>query len=667
MTARAELPPLRENRRQQVALVLAGALVATGAAVALSVWIPPEHLTRQRLDLATPITEFFEFVSRDIEIFGSRFSEWTRAFAGLIAIPLDLLRGILADGFNIYRIDQPTIFIPPLPWFLLLLATMLTVARFSGALLGGLTGLFLVYVGSFGLWQSTMQTVAAVSVSVSATILLGLWLGIAAYRNRRLERVLEIVFDVMQTIPVFSYLVPLLVFFGFGPATALIATIIFAMPPMARVTALALKEVPEEINEFAAISGCTNQQQLWWVLLPAARQKLLLGVNQSVLFTLAMVIIASVIGAGGLGSDVLNALRGLRVGDAISAGLAITFLAILVDRILHHASARAAASSDSGRPRMPTWLLPVFVAALLGLWLLVAVLAPQMAMWPQHYTLPHGQFWNSAIGWINTHFGETLIQARDLLTTFLLRPVKDTLTGVPWPSTVLVLAGIGWLLGGWRFALIAAATFTLIALTGYWDRAMVSLYLVLIAALVSALIGIPIGVWAGLDSRAYNVVRAVIDVLQTLPTFVYLIPVVIIFGIGDVAALLAIVLFAIAPAIRYAAEGIRQTPKALLEAAEMSGATATQRLWLVQLPNSAPQIVLGLNQTLLMSFNMLVITALVGTRGLEQVTLQSIVRLNPGEGLVAGLAISVMAIVLSRMLTYASQHLTGHSLSMRDR
>lgn len=610
---------------------------------------------RTTIDLAGPVSDAFEYAARGVRVFGHDLSHWTREAADIAGLPLDFLRGVLADGFTIYRLNAETTIIPPIPWPVMITMVVAVVWSVAGLRLALASALFLGFVGAMGLWQSTMQTLSAIIVSVTVSVLLGLMLGIAAYRSRRLNHALDVLFDILQTLPVFSYLVPLLVFFGFGPSTALVATILFAMPPMARVTALALHQISAEIREYADVAGCDRHQKMWWALLPAVRAKILLGVNQCVLFTLAMVIIASVIGAGGLGGDVLNALRGLRMGDAISAGLAITLLAILVDRCLHRWSTYTARRIKVSKVslRFPSWGYVILGLVVTGSSILAVSGRPEMAAWPDSLTFDRSGFWRHIVLWINSHLGTELGMARDALTTYLLRPVRDLLTSIPWLAVTAIVSTLCAALGGWRFALAAVLVFSLIALGGYWERAMFSLYLVSIAFACATIIGIPVGLWAGLTPRAYAVVKIAVDTLQTLPTFVYLIPVVIIFGVGDVPALMAIVLFAIAPAIRYTAEGIHHVPSTILEASDIAGTTVWQKLLWVQIPSAAPQIILGLNQTLLMAFNMLVITALVGTRGLEQVTLESIVKLNPGQGLLAGLALSAMAIVFDRMLRRA--------------
>ena len=183
-------------------------------------------------------------------------------------------------------------------------------------------------------------------------IVTGLFVGIWAWRKPWAERlIVSPALDLMQTIPTFAYLIPMLLLFGNSPVSAMIATAIFATPPMVRATMLGLSRVPSEIGDFSEMAGCTARQKLWRVLLPSARPTLMVGVNQVIMLALNMVIIASMIGAGGLGYDVLLALRALKVGEAMEAGLAIVALAIALDRLSQAiAHNHAQGPRPSGRP-----------------------------------------------------------------------------------------------------------------------------------------------------------------------------------------------------------------------------------------------------------------------------------------------------------------------------
>ena len=213
------------------------------------------------------------------------------------------------------------------------------------ALLAG--GAFL-YLAVFGQWASAMTTLASIAIAVPLGVAGGVLFGILGYRVPLARRIMEPILDLMQTVPIFAYLVPILFLFGFGPVAALIATMIYAMPPMVRVTMTALEAVPREIVEYGTMAGTTRRQMLFKVMLPAARPQLLVGVNQVIMLSLNMVIIASMIGAGGLGYDVLTSLRRLDIGRGLEAGLAIVVLAIALDRL---SQAYAFAAADGARTR----------------------------------------------------------------------------------------------------------------------------------------------------------------------------------------------------------------------------------------------------------------------------------------------------------------------------
>ena len=182
------------------------------------------------------------------------------------------------------------------------------------------------------------------------------------------------------------------------------------------------------------------------------------------------------------------------------------------------------------------------------------------------------------------------------------------------------------------------------------NKAMISIYLTAVSLFLATLIGTPIGIYAAWNDRANNVLQVIIDAVQTIPTFVYLIPIVMLFSIGDFAGLIAITVYSLAPAIRYTNLGIRLVPPALIEAARAAGATNLQILMKVQLRLALPEMMLGLNQTLMMALSMLVISALVGTRGLELETLEALSYFDTGKGLIAGLAVAGIAIVVDRLV-----------------
>jgi glycine betaine/proline transport system permease protein len=239
---------------------------------------------------------------------------------------------------------------------------------------------------------------------------------------------------------------------------------------------------------------------------------------------------------------------------------------------------------------------------------------------------------------------------RTALLIYVLNPIKQALLALPWVGAVLIAAYAGWRLRDGKLALLCGLLIAFIAAVGLWDKAMITVYLCAISAALSCLIGIPLGVVATRSPWFDAVQRVVVDTLQTLPSFVYLIPVVMLFRVGDVTALIAIVAFAVTPAIRYTIHGIRQVPPHLIEAAVAAGCTRRQILWRVQLPLALPEIMLGINQTILFALSMLVITALVGTRDLGQEVYIALTKVDTGRGIVAGLCVAFLGIVADRLL-----------------
>ncbi len=622
-------------------------------------------------DWAVPAPEYLrawlDYLSEDADFGLFTFQELSRGVSWMVEHLLVFIQNVLAKGFVIYG-DGPTpTIIPALPWVAVAGAFCILAYWAGGRLLAALIGVFFLYFAAFGLWEAAMLTLSSVFVAVNLGMLIGMLLGTLGYRSRVANAILMPIYDVMQTTPIFAYLVPVLLFFGFGPVAALIATIVYAMPPMARVTTLALQRVPANIRDFGDMAGCTRRQKLWLVMLPSARQSLLIGINQVIMLSLAAVIVASIIGAGGLGANVYRGLTALRIGDAVEAGLAITLMAIALDRISQGVAMRRPSHARE-RSRNPLRRHPL-VALAVGIVLAsicLSPLVPALHTYPGELTISTGDVWNDAIKWMNVNFHDWISGVRDFFIIYFLKPVKLFFIGLPWIGVILVLSALGYALGGLRLAMLVAVLLALIALSGYWKYAMISLYLVSVSVVASMLIGTPIGILAALHPPVDRVVTIVIDTLQTLPTFVYLIPVVMLFSTGEFPAFVAIVLYAVLPAIRYTKHGILNVPRPLLEAADLSGATRVQKLLLVQVPLALPDIMLGVNQTVMMAFGMLVITALVGTRGLEHVTLFALGAVKPGEGIVAGLGIAFLSIILDRLIT-AGSVLTRRRLGLAGR
>jgi glycine betaine/proline transport system permease protein len=576
------------------------------------------------------------------------FRDLTRFVGALIDAPYRFVLSLLATGLRSGQGSAAVQILPPLSWIAVVGLMALMGWHAGGRRLALLVGGCFLFLAVFGQWQSAMVTLASIAVAVPIGVAGGLLLGIAAWRWPRLERTITPLLDLMQTMPVFAYLVPILVLFGFGPTAAIVATVIYAMPPMTRVTVLALRSVPAEIRDLGQMIGCTRRQMTWRVMVPAARESLMVGVNQVIMLSLNMVIIASMIGAGGLGFDVLSALRRLDIGAGLEAGFAIVALAIALDR-LSQAYAEKARSADAARATA----YPLTIAALV----LIAgtgvagLLLPAVQSYPSSLRLSTGPFWSDVVGWINVNFFDTLEAIKNAVLLNVLVPFKRLLAGLPWLGVTGLLAFAGFMLAGWRLALLTGALSAFIAVTGQWEKAMVTVYLCGVSVLFAAAIGIPIGIMAAERERLWGWVRVVIDTLQTLPSFVYLMPAVMLFRVGDFTAMLAVVAYAVVPAIRYTVLGLKKVDPRLIEAGRAMGCTRRQILTRIRLKLALPEIMLGINQTIMFALSMLVITALVGTRDLGQEVYIALTKADTGRGIVAGLAVAAIAIIADRLIS----------------
>ncbi len=608
------------------------------------------------LPLADYISDAMKWLVEDASFGLFTFREFTRFISAIIEWPYQVVRSGLIEGFSTGQGQQAVEVAPALSW-VAIIVVLVALARYAKDWpLAILVGLCFFYLAIFGQWESAMITLASIVIAVPLGVAGGLTLGILAYRSAFFERMLRPVLDLMQTVPVFAYLVPILFLFGFGPVSALVATMIYAMPPMVRVSTVALQTVPAEVIEAGTMAGCTRRQMLWKVLIPTAMPTLMVGVNQVIMLSLNMVIIASMIGAGGLGFDVLTALRRLDIGGGIEAGMAIVVMAIALDRL----SQAFANKTQDDLPqaglsfvRRHPWMMTVGMI-IIGLWL-VGLMIPSVQSYPEAATLTTSAFWETTMKWINVNFFDTFEAIKTFFLTYLMLPVKRFFVGIPWAWGIIAIGLAAGRVGGWKLGLMAAFMALFIASNGLWAKAMITVYLCGVSVLLASIIGIPIGVWAGQNARANSVVGAFIDTLQTLPSFVYLIPVIMLFRVGDFSAMIAVILYALAPAVRYAAHGIKEVPAQMIEAGKVSGCTSWQLLWRIKLPMATPSLLLGLNQTIMLALSMLVITALVGTRDLGQEVYIALTKASTGRGIIAGLSVAFIAIIADRIISAMAQ------------
>lgn len=593
-----------------------------------------------------------------------------------------------------------------LPWPATLAAFTALAFLASGRRLAIFTAAALLYMVVTGYWTQSMNTLALVGVAVPLAVALGFGLGVWGHRSDRASKVIGPCLDLMQTVPTFAYLIPILLLFGFGPVVGLVASAVYATPPMVRNVMLGLRRIPPDVIESARMCGTTPAQRFWQVEAPVALPQIMVGVNQTTMAGLSMVIIAAIIGGfDDIGWEVLSTMRKAQFGQSLLSGLVIALIAMIIDRISLGFTRReqflhTGEESFAERHRI---VLTIAGATLAGA--IPALLVPFLADWPDDWRLYPAEPLNEGLRYVIKTFGAGLDAFKNGVNFFFLLPIKiglqravspfswgieltpfmqgaywlgvaalagaallrraETLavaiailgtflffgvSGLPWPIFVAVVSLVAWRAGGWPTAAFAVLAMAFILVTGVWKEAMLSVYLCGAAVIFCVPVGGAIGVWAAGNDRVSATIRPINDTLQTMPQFVYLIPVLMVFQVGDLPALIAVVAYAIVPIIRYTEHGIRNVRPDAVEAAAAMGCTRRDILFQVRIPMALPEIMLGLNQTILYGLGMLVIAALVGTRDLGQLVYIALGKADAGQGLVAGLAIALIAMVADRII-----------------
>ncbi len=613
--------------------------------------------------------------------------------------------------------DWPILFaktvLHAIPWIAALVLATYAAYQAKGFGLAIFCALSILYMVTFGYWEQSLNSFSLVVISIPLAVALGFALGTWGFMSERAHRIIMPTLDLMQTVPAFAYLLPILLLFGFGTTVGLVASVLFAFPPMVRNTIVGLRGVPPTIIDSGLMSGATPSQLFWAVRVPTARRQLLLGVNQSTMASLSMVIIASIIGGtNDIGWEVLSTMRKALFGESILAGIVIALMAMILDRITSGYAMRSAVIDPIEKKiRQRGWLICGGVALLT---VIGAKFIPILSVWPKELIINPAPAMNAGLEWLFVEFRVFLEGVKQTAFFYLMLPIKiglnqaispfswgfamtplvkviyaalvlaavaalalkgrylqavwalliglllySGLTGTAWSALCLIIAMIGWQVGGRTLTVWIVAGLMFILLTGIWDPAVISLYLCGVAVLISFILGSAIGIWASENDKISVIVRPVIDTLQTMPLFVILIPFVMVFKIGEFTALLSIVIFAIVPAIRYTEHGLRNLSNDVIEAATTIGCTRMQLLFQVKLPLAVPSIMLGLNQTIMFAISMLVITALVGTSDLGQ---QIYIGLGDGDfavGMTAGIGMAIIAMIADRITQNISRKMQG--------
>ena len=618
-----------------------------------------------------------------------------------------ITRGI-SSGVR-WALNQVELFLLLLPWPVVVLSFALLALSQGSMRLALVCVVCTMFWGFMDMWDPAMETLGLMAVAVFLSVILGVLIGIAASQSNTIEAIVRPILDTMQTMPAFVYLIPAIFLFGIGGPPAVIATVVYALPPAVRLTNLGIRQVSPETIEAATSFGSTKLQTLIKVKLPLALPSIMMGINQTTMMALGLVVLATFIGAAGLGYEVWQALRHLNVGWSLEGGLSIVFMAIVFDRLSY-----AMSEEPTTRQRGDFRLLPrrfehnAFAQTLergldvvcnafnyIGR-IIASVLAycvgffiqfanRELATAVRTHIVNHSFFilsvlilavfyylgdefrvlssFPSALVFelrdpvdeavdylvVNDSFIAVTTWIRGTVFLYLLKPLQIFLQSMPWWFCLLGLGGFIWLTASWRLALFCVLAMFFVGVFDLWSIAMFTLAAVLVSVILCFLIGVPLGILAACSDGFESFLKPILDAMQTMPAFVYLIPVLMFFGGNVVSAVIATVIYALPPMIRLTNLGIRQVPASAVEAADSFGSTSFQTMIKVKIPLAVPSMMMGLNQSVMMGLAMAVITPLIGGGGLGQEVFTALARVNTGMGLEAGLSIVILAVVMDRI------------------
>ena len=620
-----------------VAYVLAYSLATANVGTDFGNW--PRNW---ELPIQEPIDDFFEWIGGAFAWFFDPISDFIDS--GLAGI----------DTFLLW-----------LPWPVVVASSSMLGLRLGGRWLGLFCGAAALFIGLNGFWDSAMLTLSVVGVSVIIAVGLGVPIGIFAAFSNRVESVVRPILDTMQVLPAFVYLIPALILFGVSGTQGIFLTVVYSIPPVIRLTNLGIRQVPQAAVETAHSHGSTMFQSLFQVQVPLAKSSIMMGINQTIMMAVSMVIITALVGVEGLGRDVWLSLREVNAGEGLESGIAIVLLAIILDRF-SYALVKSGPSSSASVPSVgplaeettgkslqnmaARYAFPIAGAVLIAVLLILGALFGSLRDFPDELTFSIAEPVNRVFDWmaVNLHFITSWV--RDTLFRELgYSPIHTLLLWLPWPALMVVAAGLAYFTAGRRVALLALVGLVLGGIGGIWDATMDTLSQVLTAGVFTVVVGVALGVLAA-QSRAFeSVLRPILDTMQTMPIFVYLIPVIMLWGVGPLVGIIATSVYALPPVIRMTSLGIKEVPAPVIETALSHGSTGLQTMLQVKIPLAFPTIMMGVNQTIIMVLAMVIIAGLVGGGGLGQEVFINSIWLRMGHGLIAGMTIVFMAMVLDRM------------------
>ena len=517
--------------------------------------------------------------------------------------------------------------------------------------------------GLLGMWTYTMDTIAMTLASVILSLLIGIPLGIWAGLSDRVLKVLTPFLDLAQILPTLVYLAPLALFFLIGSASAVIATMVYSIPISIRITSHAIRNLNNSPIEASVSMGATSKQTLTKVQLPMGKQMIVLGINQTVMAALSFVVIAALIAAPGLGKPIVTALTIRNVGDGFVAGLAVVFVAIMLDRSTSAAAKTKVTFVPPTKKEIQKRRISLSVMgliAVISIWLSRNLL--WAAIWPKQLDVSEtvANFTNTATDWTTTNFRFFTVGFKDFISNYVLNSLETLLAGSPWFLTLAMISLIAYLLGGLRVTLLSILIMLTIVSVGLWNDTMVTLTQTLVATLLTMIIGIILGIWIGRSEKADRIFRPFLDAGQTLPAFVYLVPILGLFGPTRFTAIITGIIYSIPVVVKIVGEGVRSVSTTMIESATAAGSNAWQLITKVQLPAAKKSLLLATNQGLIFVLAVVVIGGFVGSGGLGYLVIVGGSKPElQGKGLIAGFAILLLGVMIDR-IAHASARKYGN-------
>ena len=603
---------------------------------------------RERTDVHRSLSSFRDSViaGRDTNLF----LQVTTAIADAFRTVFDWLQRLVSTP----NLPRP---VPEIGWLgVVAIATWVAYA-IANVRITILVVLSFVSFGVLGYWQDSIDLLLVTLLAVSITVIIGMPLAIWTASSNRANAVVTVFLDLMQTMPAFVYLAPVTLLFGIGVSGAVVLTLVYALPPIIRVAAHGIRSVSPTTIEATDSAGQSPRQRLLKVQLPMARKTIIVGLNQTMMAALSMATLAAFVDGPGLGQPVLDGLKINDVGRALIPGLLIVVMAVMLDRTTTAASERAEQVARRGgeNVRRRRFVLAAGAAVALVL-VVISRRFTEAAEFPEMTIGTRLAEWSdSAVTWVTDTMAPLTNWTKDQFTYAVLNPLQSLLAESPWWLAAGAIAALAFVVGGLRAFAATVVCLAGILFFGLWNDAMVTLSMTLIATVLVMVLALVFGVWMARSTRADLLLRPLLDAGQTIPPFVYLLPVLALFDITRFTAIVAAIVYAAPVAIKLVADGVKAVPATTIEASRSTGATRWQEITKVQLPMARGSLVLAANQGLLYVLAMTVIGGLVGAGALGYDVVLGFARSEEwGFGLAAGLTIVLLGIMLDRITRAAA-------------